>query len=66
MARMWGAFGQLKGNDPSLALQIFTGNHGVDVHTQEFVAAHGTETFFSVLKKSMGHGLMDHINPLAK
>ena len=45
---------------------MFTGNVGVDLYPPQFVEVHGVDKFFSVLKKSLGHGLLDHVNPLAK
>ena len=30
-AKMWGSYGYLSGNNPTVALQSFTGNHGVDL-----------------------------------
>ena len=62
-AKMWGSYGYLKGNDGSLALQSFTGNHGVDVYVKDYVAATSLSAFFDVLHGSLAHGYLPNVHP---
>lgn len=55
-AKLWGSYGYLKGNDGCLALQSFTGNHGVDVWTREYAAAKSVAALFDVIHASLAHG----------
>ncbi|KAJ8599421.1 hypothetical protein CTAYLR_008005 [Chrysophaeum taylorii] len=52
-ARMWSSYGYLKGNDGSLALQSFTGNHAVNIATADFVRRNGIDKFFAVLRGAL-------------
>lgn len=62
-AKMWGSYGYLKGNDGCLALQSFTGNHGVDMFPKQYVAATSLSAFFDVVHGALAHGYLPAVKP---
>ncbi len=62
-AKLWGAYGYLEGGHVILALQSFTGNHGVLMDVNKYVASTSADQFFDVIHGTLSHGFVMDVRP---
>jgi hypothetical protein len=62
-AKLWGAYGYLEGGHVILALQSFTGNHGVLMDVQKYCQSTSNDQFFDVIHGTLSHGFVMDVRP---
>lgn len=62
-AKLWGSYGYLEGGHVILALQSFTGNHGVLMDPKVYCESTSVDQFFDVIHGTLAHGFVVDVRP---